>query len=126
LETGAPFFASLAQGRPTRVAYTSSFVDSIGADFVIPQNFAANRRMSVDSLVVSLASVAEAIHRLAIEDRIVAEGAGAATLAAAHHFLSRLEGGSICCVISGGMISSSLLARILEGPDVTPVHALRG
>nr|VFK79137.1 MAG: threonine dehydratase [Candidatus Kentron sp. SD] len=121
LETGAPFSASLAQGKPTRVAYTPSFVDSIGADFVIPQNFAANRQMLADSLVVSLASVANAIQRLVIEDRIVAEGAGAAALAAAHAFASQLreKGGNICCLISGGIISAALLARILEGSDTT-------
>ena len=53
----------------------------------------------------------EAIRLLAERQRVIAEGAGAAALAAA--LAGRAGGGKVVCVVSGGNIDSSVLAEIL-------------
>jgi threonine dehydratase len=63
------------------------------------------------SIVVELDAVAEALRLLAIRNRVVAEGAGAAALAAA--LTGRAGGGRVVAVISGGNIDTSTLASVL-------------
>jgi len=65
------------------------------------------------ALVVSLAEIAEAMRLLIKKNCVVAEGAGAASLAAV---LSGQAGkGKIVCIISGGNIDFAKLAVILNG-----------
>jgi threonine dehydratase len=113
VETAAPFKASLAAGRPTSIDYTASFVDGIGARSVLPELWELASSLLAGSLVVSLAETAAAIRHLAARARIVAEGAGAAPVAAALSGRPSVE--KIVCVVSGGNIDASVLARILGG-----------
>jgi threonine dehydratase len=65
------------------------------------------------SIVSSLSEVAAAIRLLAERHRVIAEGAGAAALAAA---LSGKAGrGKVVCIVSGGNIDSAKLIKILQG-----------
>jgi threonine dehydratase len=113
VETAAPFAASLAAGRPTAVTYTPSFVDGIGSKDVLEEMWGLASRLLAGSLVVSLAQVADAIRLMVERNRVVAEGAGGSSVAAA------LEGsagrGKVVCVVSGGNLDSSKLAKILHG-----------
>ena len=63
------------------------------------------------SAVVTLAETADAIRVLVERMRVVAEGAGAVSLAAA--LSGKAGSGTICCVISGGNIDAARLAAIL-------------
>jgi len=64
-------------------------------------------------IAVSLESVASAIKTLAERHRIIAEGAGASSVAAA---LSGKAGrGKVVCVVSGGGLDSARLTQILAG-----------
>ena len=65
------------------------------------------------SLVTSLAEVAAAIRLLATRNRTIAEGAGAASIAAA--LSGRAGRGRVVCIVSGGNIDATKLAKILEG-----------
>ncbi len=65
------------------------------------------------SIVVTLEEIASAIRLLAERIRIVAEGAGASSVAAA--LKGEAEGTKVVCVISGGNIDPKKLARILNG-----------
>jgi threonine dehydratase len=116
VETAAPLAASLAAGAPARVPYRASFVDGIGSPFVLADMWSRARSLLAGSLVVTLAQVAEAIRLLVTRHRVVAEGAGAASLAAA---LTGRSSGRVVCVISGGNIDPARLASILGGgvPD---------
>jgi threonine dehydratase len=111
--TAAPFAASLAAGRPTKVEYHPSFVDGIGAPEVFPEMWRLANELLDGSLVAPLDEVAAAIRLLVERNRVVAEGAGATSVASA------LGGGAgtgrIVCVVSGGNIDTSHLARILDG-----------
>jgi len=70
------------------------------------------------ALVSSLAEIADAVRLLATRARVVAEGAGAAGVAAA--LAGRAGQGKVCCVVSGGNIEPATLARILAGDVPAP------
>ena len=60
----------------------------------------------------SVSDIADAVRLLAERARVVAEGAGAAALAAARrHGVS----GKVVCVVSGGNIDRATLSTILDG-----------
>jgi threonine dehydratase len=113
VETAAPLAPSLAAGEPRAVNYTPSFVDGIGAKSVLAPMWPMVRELLDGSLVMPLAAVASAIRLLVERNRVVAEGAGATSVAAA---LSGKAGtGKIVCVVSGGNIDTTVLTRILNG-----------
>jgi threonine dehydratase len=113
VETAAPLAAALAAGAPKEIEYTASFVDSIGGLSVLEDNWPVVRQLVDDSLVVSLAEVAAAIRLIAERNHVIAEGAGAAPVAAA--LAGKAVGGKVVCVVSGGNIDSAKLAKILIG-----------
>jgi len=113
VETAAPFAAALAAGAPREITYTPSFVDGIGAPFVLPEMWPRLARLLDGSLVMTLADVAAAIRLLVERNHIVAEGAGATPVAAA--LAGKAGGGKVVCVVSGGNIDPAKLSRILAG-----------
>ncbi len=113
VETAAPFAASLAAGEPKEIAYTPSFVDGIGGKSVLTEMWPLARNLLNGSIVVSLERVASAIRLLAERNRVIAEGAGATSIAAA--LTGKAGGGKVVCVVSGGNIDSAKLAKILSG-----------
>jgi threonine dehydratase len=113
VETAAPLAASLNAGAPVEINHTPSFVDGIGAHFVFPEMFPLARQLLDGSLVTSLEGVASAIKIMAERNHVIAEGAGAAPVAAA---LAGLAGaGKVACVVSGGNIDAEKLTKILGG-----------
>ena len=109
--TAAPLAPSLAAGEEVDVAYTPSFVDGIGAPAVFPEMFALARRLVDGALVSPLDEVAAAVRLLVERNRVVAEGAGAAALAAA--LAGKAGSGKVACVVSGGNIDTAKLADII-------------
>ncbi|HVB31261.1 MAG TPA: threonine/serine dehydratase [Gemmatimonadaceae bacterium] len=113
VETAAPFSASLAAGAPVAVEYTPTFIDGIGGKGVLEQIWPLAREVLAGSLVVSVRQVADAVRMLAERSRVVAEGAGAAPVAAA--LAHALGAKRVACVVSGGNIDSRKLAVVLGG-----------
>jgi threonine dehydratase len=111
--TAAPLAASLAVGVPTKIDYTPSFVDGIGAKAVFPQMFERAKKLIDGSLVAELRSVAETMRLLVEHNRVVAEGAGATPVACA--LSGKAGNGKIVCVVSGGNIDAKKLAHLLDG-----------
>lgn len=109
--TATPLTSSLAAGRPVEVPYQASFINGIGAPFVFPQMWPLAKRLISGSQVVELEQVAIAIRLLAERQHIIAEGAGAVSLAAA---LERPKA-KIVCIISGGNINCDHLVKIITG-----------
>ena len=113
VETAAPLAASLEAGEPRSIDYTPSFVDGIGGRSLLEPMWEMVNELLAGSLVVGLDQIAEAMRLLARHARVIAEGAGAASVAAA------LDGGAgpgkIVCVVSGGNIDADVLAAILRG-----------
>jgi len=110
--TAAPLVASLRAGSPQTVAYTPSFVDGIGGKSVLKEMWPMVRDLLHGSIVVSLEEVASAIRILVERNRVIAEGAGAASVAAA--LTGRAEGAKVVCVVSGGNIDIHKVVEILS------------
>ena len=113
VDTAAPFSVSLSAGSPQTIRYTPSFVDGIGAGSVLTEMWKLVTTLLAGSIVVSVADAASAVRLLAERARVVAEGAGATSLAAA--LSGKAGSGKLVCVISGGNIDAGKLAKILEG-----------
>lgn len=108
---GAPLAAALAAGSPTAVDYRPTFVDGIGSRSVFPQMLERARAVIQESLVSTVEEIGAAVRLLAERNRVIAEGAGAASVAAA--LAGRAGRGKVVCVVSGGNIDSDVLARLL-------------
>ncbi len=113
VETAAPLRASLEAGEPAEVDARPSFVDGIGAPLLFPEMWPLARRLLDAAIVVSLEQVVAAIRLLVERHRIVAEGAGASSLAAA--LTGEAGAGKVVCVVSGGNLDTKKLRTILRG-----------
>jgi threonine dehydratase len=111
VDTAAPLAASLKAGRPVAVERTPTFVDGIGSTGLLSEMWPLASTLLDGSIVVTLEEIEEAIRLLAGRAHVVAEGAGAASVAAA---LSGGAGqGTVVAVVSGGNLDPAVLARIL-------------
>lgn len=115
VEGAAPLAASLAAGAPQTIDNRRSFVDGIGGRSLFPEMWPLARSLITDSLVVGLDAVAEAVRLLARRVRVVAEGAGATSLAAARAGTILPTPRRVVCIVSGGNIDAQVLATILSG-----------
>ena len=113
VETAAPLAASLAAGAPQEIAYRPSFVDGIGSGGLHSGMWPLAQRLLDGARVATLPEVADAVRLLAARQRVVAEGAGATSVAVA--LSDRAPGGKTVCVVSGGNIDAGKLARLLQG-----------
>ena len=113
VESAAPFAASLRANTPATIRHRPSFVDGIGGKTVLPEMWPAVHALLDGSIVVTLDEVCDAIRLLVDRLRVVAEGAGAAPVAAA--LSGRAGRGRVACVVSGGNLDSATLATILRG-----------
>jgi len=83
-----------------------------GSHRVFPEMWQIVKNLVSGSLVVSIEDIAKAVKKLIIDMKIIAEGAGAASVAAAVNNANL--GKKIVCVVSGGSIDSHKLITILQ------------
>lgn len=108
-DTCAPLKAALAAGAPVTVERRPTFVDGMGSTRVLDAMWPLLERLIDDVLVVSIAEVEAAIRLLAARHHVIAEGAGAAAVAAAEKAGIR----NSVAIVSGGNIDRTELVRIL-------------
>ena len=115
-ETAAPYARSLHLGRPSAFdEWQPTFVDGAGGKSIFPRMWERMRGVVDGSIVVTLDETRRAMRVLAERSRIIAEGAGALSVAAA---LSGKVGDSpIVAVVSGGNID---LATFYEAVTAAP------
>jgi threonine dehydratase len=113
VEVAAPLSAALAAGKPVPIEHSTSFVDGIGARGLLPEMWPLASRLLAGAIVVSLEQIASAIRLMVERRRVVAEGAGAAPVAAA--LTGKAGGGDLVCVVSGGNLDTAKLQTILDG-----------
>jgi threonine dehydratase len=113
VETAAPLAPSLAAGEPQGVTYTPTFIDGMGSAGLLAEMWPIVRGLFDGSLVMTVAEIADAVRTLVERNRVVAEGAGAAAVAAA--IAGKAGTGTIVCIVSGGNIDRAKLAKILVG-----------
>lgn len=112
-ENAAPVTAALAAGRIVNVETRPSFIKSIGGPSLVPGIWPVVHGLIDGAVVVNLDQVTEAMRLLFSKAKIVAEGAGAASVAAA--LGSPQARGNIVCVVSGGNIDPASYAQVLAG-----------
>ncbi|MCG8468461.1 MAG: threonine/serine dehydratase [Gemmatimonadetes bacterium] len=112
-EGQAPLAKSLETQRSVTIEFSPSFVDGIGGPGLEPDMWTISKELLAGSLVVSLREVADAVRTLVTRARVVAEGAGASSVAAG--LSGALDVDKIVCVVSGGNLDPTKLATILEG-----------
>ena len=112
-EAAQPAAAAIKNGRPVPVPHLQSFVDGMGSTTVLQEMWPLLRQVADQTACVSFVQIADAIRLLAARHHVIAEAAGAASLAAA---VAGLAGkGNIVCIISGGNMDAEKLGAILNG-----------
>ena len=115
-QASQPAAAAIAAGRPTKVRHDQELRRRHGQQHRAGGDVAAGADGNVDgALCVSFAEIAAAIRLLAARHHVIAEGAGAASVAAA--LSGRAGQGDIVCIVSGGNIDGARLGPILNGED---------
>jgi len=110
--TACGLSAAVKAGRPVDSGYQASFVDGAGSGRVLDSMWPQVSQLVDEALAIPLDEVANALRLLAERVRVIAEGAGALSVAAA--MSGRAGKGKVACVISGGNINLSTLAGILQ------------
>jgi threonine dehydratase len=113
LTSAHPVKAAFAAGRPTETPHSPGFVSGVGFGTVLTEMWPLVKALVDDVITVSLEEVAAAIKVMVEHNHVVAEGAGAVSVAAA--LSGRYAASKVCAVVSGGNLDNSLLTTILEG-----------
>ena len=113
-ETAAPAALSFATGSPQIFAdWKYSFVDGAGGKSIFPRMWQRMNRVVDGSIVVSLEETRRAMKLMAEKTRIIAEGAGALSVAAA--LTGKAGKGPIVAVVSGGNIDLEKFCELISG-----------
>ena len=111
-EANPSLAAAFRAGGPLWIERQPTVCEGASIPLVVAEMYPLLRELVDDVALVSEEDVKSAVRRLALGNKLVAEGAGAESLAAA--LTSPLEErGKTVCVISGGSISAELLVTIL-------------
>ena len=112
-ETAAPGATSFAAKSPQVFEnWQASFVDGAGGKSIFPRMWERMKDIVDGSTVVTLDEVKSAMKLVASKARVIAEGAGALSVAAA---LKETDG-PVVSVISGGNIDLAKFCEIISGP----------
>ena len=110
-EAGAPLRAALQAGAPVKIPFDpATFITGMGGPEVLQAIWPIAKALIADTALVSLAETASALRLMLERNHVVAEGAGAAPVAAA--LANRFKGPSVC-IVSGGHLDVSHLITIL-------------
>lgn len=111
-ETAAPGAVSFAAGSPQVFEnWKASFVDGAGGKSIFPRMWERMKNTVDGSTVVTLDEVKNAMRIAASKARVIAEGAGALSIAAA----LREKEGPVVAVVSGGNIDLRRFCEIVTG-----------
>lgn len=105
---------SLQKGVAVTLDSVDTMADGIAVRKANPNTLAVIRQRVDEIVTVSESEIAAAILFLLERMKVVAEGAGAVTLAAAMHKKVDLKGRTACAVVSGGNIDMTLMSRIIR------------
>jgi threonine dehydratase len=114
----APSYAlSFAAGRPVATNSADTIADGLAVRVPDPAALDAIRRGAARIVTVSEAEIRRAMRILFSDTHNLAEGAGAAALAAALQERDRLAGKRVAVILTGGNIDRALFAEVLAEAD---------
>jgi threonine dehydratase len=112
----APAYAlSFAQGRPVPTNSADTFADGVAVRNPHPEALAVIKKGATRIVEIAEDEFAEGIRLLYRTTHNLAEGAGAAAVAAILKERSRLQGKRVAAVLTGGNIDMALFAEVLAG-----------
>ena len=116
-ETAAPAALSFKKGSPqVFTEWQASFVDGAGGQSMFPRMWERMRPVVDDYIIVSLAETRKAMRLLAEKARVIAEGAGALSVAAA--LTGKAGGGPIVAIVSGGNIDLNKFCELVAAENL--------
>ncbi|MCY4469089.1 MAG: hydroxyectoine utilization dehydratase EutB [Thiotrichales bacterium] len=119
MEQGAAMYESVHAGRPVEVEEAASLADSLGGGIGLENRytFELTRALVDDCVLVSESEIARAMRHLYFNERVIAEGGGAVSVAAVLADKVPDLAGNVVCVVSGGNVAMAAFTRIVAGPD---------
>ncbi|MCI9347722.1 MAG: threonine ammonia-lyase [Oscillibacter sp.] len=112
-EGAASMYRSLQMGRPKTLTSVRTIADGIAVKRPGDRTFALCREFVDEVVTVSEDEIASAILALMEEQKTVAEGAGAASVAACMFGRTPVDGRKTVCVVSGGNVDVTTLSRVI-------------
>ena len=111
-ETGAPAARSFAAGSAQEFPeWTATFVDGAGGKLMFPRMWQRLQPVVDECVTVTIDETRRAMRMLAEKSRVIAEGAGALSLAAA--LAGKAGNGPIVAIVSGGNIDLTVFADLV-------------
>ena len=119
MEQGAAMYESVRAGHPLEVEETLSLADSLGGGIGLENRytFDLTRDLVDDYVLVSESEIARAMRYLFRNERVIAEGGGAVSVAAVLADKVPDLRGNVICVVSGGNVDMDAFTRIVAGPS---------
>lgn len=112
-ETAAPAARSFQKGSPQVFEnWKASFVDGAGGQSMFPRMWERMKSIVDDYFVVSLEETKKTMRLMAEKARIISEGAGALSVAAA--LTGKAGGGPIVAIVSGGNIDLKKFCELIR------------
>lgn len=106
--------AAVAEGRPVTLDAAKTIADGIAVRRAGERTFPLVQKYVDDIVTVEEEEIANAILLLLEREKTLAEGAGAASIAALLNHKLPLEGKKVAVLVCGGNIDVTLLSRIIE------------
>ncbi len=112
---GAPSMVrSLADGKVEKLDAVSTIADGIAVKEPGDLTFALCQKYVDGIVTVTEDEIAAAILALIEQQKLIAEGAGAVSVAAAMFNKIDIKGKQVCCLVSGGNIDVTILSRVIK------------
>ena len=112
---GAPsMYISMAHGQIETLPSVNTFADGIAVKTPGELTFDICSKYVDEIMTVTDDEVATAILSLIEKQKLISEGAGAVSVAAALFDKFPLKGKKVCCLVSGGNIDVTILSRVID------------
>ncbi len=113
--TGAPSMAnSVRDGKIERLDAVSTIADGIAVKEPGDLTYELCKKYVDEIVTVSDDEIAAAILALIEQQKLIAEGAGAVSVAAVMFDKIPVKGKKVCCLVSGGNIDVTILSRVIK------------
>ena len=118
--SGAPsMYQSIQDGKIECLDSVSTIADGIAVKEPGPHTFAYCQKYVDEIVTVTDDEISAAILSLIEKQKLIAEGAGAASVAAAMFNKVPIKGKKVICLVSGGNIDVNILSRVITRGQVT-------
>ncbi len=112
---GAPsMYLSVAQGEIQTLTSVNTFADGIAVKTPGDLTFEMCKKYVDEIITVTDDELATAILTLIEKQKLISEGAGAVSVAAALFEKLPIKGKKVCCLVSGGNIDVTILSRVID------------